>query len=75
MSKIDKVPALTEEGEKKMSPKEYVTTTVRSAVKDKREKGSEVRGRSCFLKREQQGGSVPERQSSLPAGNGRVPAL
>lgn len=74
MSKIDKVPALPEEGEKQMSPKEYVTT-VRSAVKDKREKGSEVRGQSCFLKREQQGGSDPERQSSLPAGSGRVPRL
>lgn len=37
-----------------MSPKEHVTTTVRCAVKDKREKRSEVRGRSCFLKRQQQ---------------------
>lgn len=54
---MDEVPALLEEVGKQMSPKEYVTTTARSGV-DKREKGSEVRRRSCLLKREVQGGSV-----------------
>lgn len=69
---MDEVPALPEEVGKQMSPKEYVTTTARSGVKNKREKGSEVRRWSCFPKREMHGGSVPERLSSLPAGNRRV---
>lgn len=41
-----------EEGEKQMSTNECVIRKVGSAIKDQR-KGSEVRGRSCFLKREQ----------------------
>ena len=68
---MDEVPALPEEVGKQMSPKEYVTTTARGGVKNKREKGTEVRRWSCFLKREMPGGSVPERLSSLPAGNRR----
>lgn len=68
---MDEVPALLEEVGKQMSPKEYVTRA-RSGVDNKREKGSEVRRRSCLLKREMQGGSVPERLSSLPAGKRRV---
>ena len=43
-----------------------------SNLKNKREKGSEVRRWSCFPKREMHGGSVSERLSSLPAGNRRV---
>ena len=56
---MDEVPALPEVG-KQMSPKEYVTTTARSSVKNKREKGSEVRRWSCFPKREMHGGSVSD---------------
>lgn len=40
-----------------------------------RGKGSRVRGRSCLLKREQHSGWVPERPSSLQAGNGKVSGI